>query len=124
MNERLLKHEEAAEFANKTKFLNPLRSMDVENKEFESLEDNMTNKIGKEPDSYDANIYDALWLAALLENGSEQNNTKTLKEIASSYSGTTGKIMFDEFGDRIGTYDFWTVMKNITTNDYTWEKLN
>ncbi|MGB9168975.1 MAG: ABC transporter substrate-binding protein [Nitrososphaeraceae archaeon] len=124
MNERLLKHEEAAEFANKTKFLNPLRSMDVENKEFESLEDNMTNKIGKEPDSYDANIYDALWLAALLENGLEQNNTKTLKEIASSYSGTTGKIMFDEFGDRIGTYDFWTVMKNITTNDYTWEKLN
>jgi ABC-type branched-subunit amino acid transport system substrate-binding protein len=123
-NERLLDYHDTMQFISKTKFVTPLMSLDHNIKEFESLE----NNTGLELNSYDANAYDALWIAALTESKSDGCiNIEKLKEnfnnIINSYSGSSGKIKLDEKGDRIGNYDFWMVLKNQSPKDYKWEKI-
>jgi ABC-type branched-subunit amino acid transport system substrate-binding protein len=76
---------------------------------------------------YDANAYDALWVAALTENLSGCINLEKLKEnfinITKSFPGASGDIKLDDNGDRIGKYDFWTVMKS-HSKDFEWEKIH
>ncbi len=59
-NERLLKHHKAIEFANKTQFTSPMFALNHTNEKFESLE----NTTELELNANDANVYDALWIAA------------------------------------------------------------
>ena len=61
-NERLLKNLDAAGFANKTRFLNPLPGI-VEQKLAQELEKAILEKLGRSPDPYYAHAYDALWVA-------------------------------------------------------------
>jgi ABC-type branched-subunit amino acid transport system substrate-binding protein len=121
-NERLLKHHKAVEFANKTQFISPMFALNHTNEKFESLE----NTYKLELNANDANVYDALWIAALTENISENTTFVKLKEnfnkIVNSYQGASGNIKLDRYGDRIGNYDFWMV-KETETNDYEWEKI-
>jgi len=122
-NERLLKHQQAIEFASKTKFLSPLLSVNDTNKKMELLE-KVTNL---ELNPNDANVYDALWIAVLSESKSENSTFKVLKKnfnkIIDSYHGVSGIIRLDTYGDRIGNYDFWRVNKDVHTNNYEWEKI-
>jgi branched-chain amino acid transport system substrate-binding protein len=117
-NEHILKHNKAAEFASTTKFLNPLMALNETNVKFQ-LENNKLM-------IYDANAYDALRIAALTENISENMTFVKLKDnfnkIIHTYQGASGMIKLDDNGDRIGKYDFWTVMKNDSIN-YEWKKL-
>jgi branched-chain amino acid transport system substrate-binding protein len=121
-NERLLKHHKAIEFANKTQFVSPMFALNHTNEKLESLEN--TTKL--DLNANDANVYDALWIAALTENMSENTTFMKLKEnfnkIVSSYHGASGIIKLDSYGDRIGNYDFWMV-KETETNEYEWEKV-
>ena len=48
---------------------------------------------------------------------------ENFNNITNSYSGSSGKIKFDEKGDRIGNYDFWMIKENIHDNHYEWEKV-
>ena len=124
-NEHILKHNKAAEFVSTTKFLNPLMALNETNAKFQSLEND--TKL-KELMIYDANAYDALWVAALTENLSGCVNLEKLKEnfnkITNSFQGASGNIKLDDNGDRIGEYDFWTVMKSHGIKDYEWKKIN
>ena len=121
-NERLLKHHKAIEFANKTQFISPMFALNHTNEKLESLEN--TTKL--ELNANDINVYDALWIAALTENMSENTTFMKLKEnfnkIVNSYQGASGNIKLDSYGDRIGNYDFWMV-KETKTHDYEWEKI-
>ena len=76
--------------------------------------------------AYDANAYDALWIAALTENISGNILLMKLKakfnNIVHSYQGASGNIKLNRYGDRIGNYDFWMV-KETETNDYEWGKV-
>jgi len=121
-NERLLKNPRALEFANKTKFLGPLLSRSDTNKKLEYLK----KVTGLDLKTNDANVYDALWIASLTQNISENANFSTLKNnlyrTIASYEGASGTIKLDKNGDRIGPYDLWMIKQNITTKNYEWEK--
>ena len=75
----------------------------------------------------DANVYDALWIAALTENISGNTTFAKLKDnfnkIIDSYQGASGTIKLDSYGDRIGPYDLWMMKENEVTKDYEWEKI-
>jgi ABC-type branched-subunit amino acid transport system substrate-binding protein len=128
-NERLLKHQRAAEFAYKTNFTSPLLAINETNKEFKLLENATRLKLNR-PDlklnPNDANTYDALWIAALTANVSGSTNVDDLKnnvyKIINSYKGASGNIKFDRYGDRIGNYDLWEIKQNVVTKNYEWEK--
>ena len=110
-NEHLLQHDESLKFVKTTKFVAPLMTLNKTNEKFVSLEHN----IGLELNSYDANAYDALWIAALTQNLSGCISLEKLKEnfnnIINSYSGASGEIKLDDKGDRKGEYDFWVEIK-------------
>ena len=122
-NERLLKNQKAVEFANKTKFLGPLLARNETNQKFELLR-NVTKLDLK---TNDANVYDALWIAALTENISGNTTFAKVKtnfnKIIDSYQGASGTIKLDSYGDRIGPYDLWMVKENVVTKEYDWEKI-
>jgi branched-chain amino acid transport system substrate-binding protein len=121
-NEHLLEYDESSNFVHETNLSTPLMTLDEANEKFESLE----NDTGLELNSYDANAYDALWIAALTQNLSGCVNLEKLEKnfsnITKSYYGASGNITLDDNGDRIGEYDFWKVQKNKNPPGYKWEK--
>jgi len=123
-NEHIIKHHKAREFANDTDFLNPLMTLNDKNEKFKLLEKDTKRELN----IYDANAYDALWIAALTENISGNMTFVNLKDnfnkIIHTYKGASGKIKLDGNGDRFGDYDFWRIMKNDSINYYEWEKLD
>ena len=54
-----------AEFAEKTNFTNPLPGVEKNSNEVKTLEDKISDKIGRHPDAYYANAYDAFWVSTL-----------------------------------------------------------
>ena len=121
-NQRLLEHEKAAAFAAKTNFTTPALSYDTTDKKLQSLE-NVTSL--EQIDASDVNSYDAVWIAALAANISQNATFVDLKDsfnkIISSYSGLSGNIKLDKYGDRIANYDFWK-LKEISSKGYEWER--
>ncbi len=114
--EGLIKNVEAAEFAVKTNFLNPIYGLDATDS-FKKLETRIVEEIGRVPTSYAQVTYDEFWVAALtLKDGSalQQEDIGSLREAfintANSYVGVTGRTELNDAGDRkYGSYDFWAV---------------
>jgi branched-chain amino acid transport system substrate-binding protein len=124
-NEHLLKHIKAAEFAYTTNFTNPLMALNETNVKFKLLEKD-TNL--EELNVYDANSYDAIWIAALTAENNSGNMTieeakNKFNNITKSYQGASESIKLDHNGDRLSNYDFWMVKDNIHNNNYEWEKV-
>jgi ABC-type branched-subunit amino acid transport system substrate-binding protein len=115
-NERLLKHQKAVEFAYKTNFKS--LSLSVDGTKIGLLEKATKQKLN----SNDANVYDALWIAALTANISG-NRTENFNRIIDSYQGVSGNIKLDSYGDRIGNYDLWMIKQNVTNKNYEWKKI-
>jgi branched-chain amino acid transport system substrate-binding protein len=119
LNNKLVRNIEAAMFAAKTGFVNPIYGVDNSNSYKFILVDNQIQKaIGRVPRSYAEVAYDALWVAALTENitgGTKDINSlkKTFLQISNSYAGITGDTSLDQAGDRKhGNYDFWAIKPN------------
>jgi branched-chain amino acid transport system substrate-binding protein len=118
LNANLVRNFGAADFADKTSFVNPIYAVDDENNSgFQRVEHQITEDIGHPHRSYAELAYDALWVAALT---SDQTNNQTdshilsknLVKTANSYNGITGKIILNAEGDRaVGSYDFWAITK-------------
>ena len=114
--EGLIKNVEAAEFAVKTNFLNPIYGLDATDS-FKKLETRIFEEIDRVPTSYAQVTYDEFWVAALtLKDGSalQQDDIGSLREAfintANSYVGVTGRTELNDAGDRkYGAYDFWAV---------------
>ena len=114
--EGLIKNVEAAEFAVKTNFLNPIYGLDATDS-FKKLETRIAEEIDRVPTSYAQVTYDEFWVAALtLKDGSalQQDDIGSLREAfintANSYVGVTGRTELNDAGDRkYGAYDFWAV---------------
>ena len=115
-NEGLIKNIEAAEFAVKTNFLNPIYRVNASDS-FTKLEDRIVEEIDRVPRSYAEVAYDEFWVAVLTLNnyaGTQQNGTGSLREAfidtANFYNGVTGRTELNEAGDRKnGSYDFWAI---------------
>jgi branched-chain amino acid transport system substrate-binding protein len=119
LNDKLVRNIEAAMFASKTDFVNPIYGVDNTNSNKFRLVDNQIQKaIGRVPRSYAEVAYDAFWVAALTENvsaGTDDINSlkKTFLQISNSYAGITGNTSLNEAGDRKhGDYDFWAIRPN------------
>jgi ABC-type branched-subunit amino acid transport system substrate-binding protein len=114
--EGLIKNVEAAEFAVKTNFLNPIYGLDATDS-FKKLETRIVEEIDRVPTSYGQVTYDEFWVAALtLKDVSalQQDDIGSLREAfintANSYVGVTGRTELNDAGDRkYGSYDFWAV---------------
>jgi ABC-type branched-subunit amino acid transport system substrate-binding protein len=144
LNAGLVKNEDAANFAFKTSFSNPIYAVDDEkNERFIEVNDHITKEIGHTHRSYAELAYDALWVAALTyddeavatlqvsqEIGDGHNNDtailrKIFLNVASSYEGITGKTILNDAGDRVsGSYDFWSITsKNDEEHAYEWKRI-
>ncbi|HEU4822142.1 MAG TPA: penicillin-binding protein activator [Nitrososphaeraceae archaeon] len=115
-NEGLIKNVEAAEFAVKTNFLNPIYRVNASDS-FTKLEERIVEEIEGVPRSYAEVAYDEFWVAALTLNnytGTQQDDIGSLREAfistANLYVGVTGSTELNDAGDRkYGSYDFWAV---------------
>lgn len=115
-NEGLIKNIEAAEFAVKTNFLNPIYSVNASDS-FKKLEERIVEEIHEVPRSYAQVAYDEFWVAALTLNnytGTQQDDIGSLRQAfintTNFYIGVTGRTELNEAGDRInGSYDFWAI---------------
>jgi branched-chain amino acid transport system substrate-binding protein len=136
LNDKLVRNIEAAMFAAKTGFVNPIYGVENNNSYKFKLIDNQIQKIiGRVPRSYAEVAYDAFWVAALTENSTGGTKDikplkKTFLQIANSYTGITGDTSLNEAGDRKhADYDFWAIRANngnINSNDqsvFAWEKV-
>ena len=112
----LIKNIEAAEFAAKTNFLNPIYGLNASDSVMK-LETRIFEEIGRVPTSYAQVAYDEFWVAALTlkyVSAVRQDDIGSLRETfintANIYTGITGRTELNEAGDRkYGSYDFWAV---------------
>jgi branched-chain amino acid transport system substrate-binding protein len=112
----LIKNVDAAEFAVKTDFLNPIYGVQ-ENERFRKLEERIVEEIHRVPRSYAEVTYDEFWIAALTlenHNSTAKDHAGSLRETfiktANSYVGVTGTTQLNDAGDRkYASYDFWAV---------------
>jgi branched-chain amino acid transport system substrate-binding protein len=119
-NQRLLKHEKAADFAVKTNFTTPALSYNTKNKNLQLLENETKHH---QLDPSDVNSYDAVWIASLAANIAQNTTFANSKDrfinALSSYHGLSGDIKLDKYGDRLAGYDFWTLREN-SSKGYEW----
>jgi branched-chain amino acid transport system substrate-binding protein len=115
-NEGLIKNIEAAEFAVKTNFLNPIYRVNASDS-FMKLEERIVEEIDRVPRSYAEVAYDEFWVAALTLNNyteTQRGDSGSLREVfantANLYIGVTGSTELNDAGDRkYAPYDFWAV---------------
>jgi branched-chain amino acid transport system substrate-binding protein len=119
LNNKLIRNVEAAKFAVKTNFLNPIYGVEDDNDgSFKRVESQIHDKIERIPRSYASVAYDIFWVAALTENDTKVTHDfnylkRTFVRIADSYKGITGNTTLDKVGDRkYGDYDFWAIRVN------------
>lgn len=103
--------EDAGEEASRVKLISPQATYsggptyDGLNAEYEAL-------FGESMDLYDANLYDECWIMALsvLQSNSTSGLQvqEALPEVASNYTGVSGRCLLDENGDRLSVdYALW-----------------
>jgi branched-chain amino acid transport system substrate-binding protein len=119
LNNKVIKNTDAAIFAEKTGFANPIFGVENDSDvRFKRVENLIEKDIERIPRSYASTAYDALWVAALSENQTNQTSNieqlrSTFTKIANSYHGITGNTSLDQNGDRrYGDYDYWAVIKD------------
>jgi ABC-type branched-subunit amino acid transport system substrate-binding protein len=128
LNNKLVKNMDAALFAVKTGFVNPIYAIDNKSYKLKLIDNQIQQMIGRVPRAYAEVTYDAFWVAALTENATLGTNDinylkKTFVQIANSYTGITGDTSLNEAGDRKhGDYDFWAI-KPSTNDNFAWTQV-
>jgi branched-chain amino acid transport system substrate-binding protein len=119
LNDKLVRNIEAAMFAAKTGFVNPIYGVDNNNNyKFKLVDDQIQKSIGRVPRSYAEVAYDTFWVAALTESssgGAKDINSlkKAFLQVANSFTGITGDTSLNDAGDRKhADYDFWVIRGN------------
>jgi len=114
----------ASAFADKVGFLCPIHGLDDNAADkYTAINVYVEGESGLSANIYSFNTYDALRLAVATSLISDINNpdefAASLRKTGSSYFGASGRVLFNEAGDRIPeTYDFFGV--EIVNNKYTW----
>ncbi len=124
LSETLLNNPEAARFAMAVDLLCPLYNGHG-NQEF--IEQQVRERIGRQPESYAMAAYDAIWVAAIscLMTGSNDNFAilkSSLFEITNFYKGITGDASLDDAGDRkYGDIAFYAIVEE--EGSFQWESV-
>ena len=125
LNKVLISNTQAAQFAVKTGYPNPIVS-EVMTEKSELIREKIREEIKRDPNVYSLVAYDALWVVAKTLLGSRSKTPdalkKALRQEAKQYTGITGWTFLDEAGDRkFGNYDFWIVAEENGT--YKWKRM-
>jgi len=109
LSNALIKNSQAAQFAIKTNFINPMYGA-----ESGPVRDNIKEKITRDPEVYSLAAYDALWVAVKACLATQTKDIEALRNAlwqeAESYHGTTGWTVLNDAGDRMsGDYIFWVL---------------
>ena len=114
----------ASEFAVQVGFLCPIHGLDdnAEDK-YSAINSYVESQSGLSANIYSYNTYDALWLAVATSLISDARNPQefadALRKTGSNYFGATGRVLFNDAGDRIPeTFDFFGV-ENVS-GEYKW----
>ncbi len=121
----LVKDPVAAEFAAKTKFCTPIAAA-TKSAKYENVKERVVAKLGREPEPYAYNSYDAAWILTLSIIVAGDYNPEKVKsvlpEIANSYFGASGWTKLNEAGDRASaTYEIFGVEK--VGGEYKWVEI-
>ncbi|RLF37629.1 MAG: hypothetical protein DRN03_01920 [Thermoplasmata archaeon] len=121
----ILKNTAARDFAVATKFVNTYFAP-AESEKLINLRDAIKAKLGREPDAYAYNAYDALWVVTkciLIAGKYDSDAIKAiLPTVAESTFGASGWIKLNEAGDReIGDYNLWAIIQ--VDGQYQWAKV-
>ena len=114
----------ASAFAVQVGFLCPIHGLDDDAQDKDStINSYVESQSGLSANIYSFNTYDALWLAVANSLISDINNPEefaaSLRITASNYFGASGRVLFNEAGDRIPkTYDFFGV--DNSNGEYKW----
>ena len=114
----------AAAFAVQVGFLCPIHGLDDNAQDkYTAINSYVESQSGLSANIYSFNTYDALWLAVAASLISDINNPEefaaSLRKTGSSYFGASGRVLFNEAGDRIPkTYDFFGVEN--ANGEYKW----
>lgn len=121
-----LSNNSAAEFATQVGFLCPIHGLDDNAKDkYSAINNYIVAQSGLSGNIYSFNTYDALWIAVLNSFRSDisqpEEFTSSLRETAGNYFGATGRVIFNDAGDRIPqTFDFFGIDKN--NRQYEWNR--
>ncbi|MCG6913861.1 ABC transporter substrate-binding protein [bacterium BMS3Abin03] len=114
----------ASAFAVQVGFLCPIHGLDdnAEDK-YTAINSYVESQSGLSANIYSYNTYDALWLAVATSLISDINNPRefadAFRKTGSNYFGATGRVLFNDAGDRIPeTFDFFGV-ENVS-GEYKW----
>ena len=122
LSDKILKDPETAEFSAAVRFVNPIAGS--ETKGFWRLVEKVKERIGRIPESYSVNSYDAIWIIAHALLMIDKYDGEALKEIfpivVDQYFGANGHIVLNEAGDRAyANYLLWEIVK--TDGGYEWQ---
>ena len=130
----LVRNTEAATFATKTGFPNPIYGVENDNDaRLKQIEAEMHEKLERTPRSYAYVAYDILWIASLTQDSIEKTKSpqsdstdsfkQKFREIASTYKGITGNATLNKVGDRrFGDYDLWAI-KATNKDNFAWSRV-
>ena len=111
-----------AEFVASVKFPCPIAAP-IGDKYIEVMK-KVKDKIGRTPEPYAYNSYDAVWAVALaiLSTGKYDADAiiSVLPDILKFYYGASGYIELNEYGDRVGK-QYWLVSLVKTDGEYDWK---
>ncbi|HEY6885776.1 MAG TPA: penicillin-binding protein activator [Nitrososphaeraceae archaeon] len=130
----LVRNTEAAMFANKTGFPNPIYGVENDNDvRLKQIEAEMHKKLERPSKPYAYVAYDILWIASLTQDSIEKTKSQQsdnvnsfkqkFREIASTYKGITGNTTLNKVGDRrFGDYDLWEI-KATNKDNFAWSRV-
>ncbi|MEM4497922.1 MAG: ABC transporter substrate-binding protein, partial [Nitrososphaerota archaeon] len=100
----LAKDRRAAEFSSKVRFVSPI-AMEVKTPVTQKVLSEIQRRLGREPEPYAYNSYDAIWVIALGLLAANKYDADAviaaLPKILEHYYGASGPIMLNEAGDRL-----------------------
>ncbi|MEM2846059.1 MAG: ABC transporter substrate-binding protein [Nitrososphaerota archaeon] len=100
----LAKDRRAAEFSSKVRFVSPI-AMEVKTPVTQKVLSEIQRRLGREPEPYAYNSYDAVWVIALGLLAANKYDADAviaaLPKILEHYYGASGPIMLNEAGDRL-----------------------
>ncbi|MEM3644107.1 MAG: ABC transporter substrate-binding protein [Nitrososphaerota archaeon] len=119
----LVKERELAEFCIKVQFLSPIGTPGV-SPHTEKVKKYVRDKLGRDPEPYAYNSYDALWTIALAIDLVDKYDSEAVKailpEVVKRYIGASGSFELDKAGDRAyADYELWIPWT--TDTGYDWK---
>ena len=119
----VLEDPKAAEFSAKVRFVNPIFTP-TKTPKFKELTEKVKEELGRTPESYAYDTYDAIWVTALAIMATGTYDGEAIKnilpDIVAHYYGASGYIPLNEAGDRaFADYELWEIVK--TDGGYEWK---